>query len=209
MHINGSADLYIDMSHLRMDSVQTDYLQKKLCLVYDSPWEIPVSVDVNVPSSQATIIETIDPEPISKEEAQGIAKVVSLFAGGLGGYVGGNIGTALGSKLGLVGRFLGGAGGAAAGAAAAGCAAYTFTENLFAGMELADNDLEDKENMYKVAKSLIGLEIMGGNLWSDPEYNSKIPQHYEAECIRQLKEIMKKFGWKEVAVKINHKTKNK
>ena len=64
---------------------------------------------------------------------------------------------------------------------------------------------EEKESIIQASKSLIALEIMGGNMLSEPDYDSKLQKYYQAECERQIKEIMKSFGWQEVYVKFNYK----
>ena len=70
---------------------------------------------------------------------------------------------------------------------------------------LGDNAQEEKESIIQASKSLIALEIMGGNMLSEPDYDSKLQKYYQAECERQIKEIMKSFGWQEVYVKFNYK----
>ena len=62
-----------------------------------------------------------------------------------------------------------------------------------------------KKVLSRHLKSLIALEIMGGNMLSEPDYDSKLQKYYQAECERQIKEIMKSFGWQEVYVKFNYK----
>ncbi|WP_415940956.1 hypothetical protein [Phocaeicola coprocola] len=91
------------------------------------------------------------------------------------------------------------------GAASAATAGYVYTKEFFMGLELTNNDLEEKESIIQASKSLIALEIMGGNMLSEPDYDSKLQKYYQAECERQIKEIMKSFGWQEVYVKFNYK----
>lgn len=207
-HLKGEADLYIDLSYLSVDTMITDYAGKSLYLVYNSPTHIPISVDVNVPSGDYTLVEEIEPAPINEEEAKAIAKPIAFIAGGIGAYIGGNFGSKLGgvlSPIGKVGKLIGGAAGATAGAAAAGGGTYLYTKDFLMGMNLTGNELEDKENIIHASKGLIALEIMGGNLLSEPDYDSKLQKYYEAECERQLIEIMKTFGWQNVDVKFNYK----
>lgn len=206
LHLKGEADLYIDVNFLRMDSIQTDFLKKELYLIYDSPSQIPISVDVNIPSGNYTLIEEIEPTPISEEKAKAIAKPISWINGGIGALIGGKFGSTLGSTFGgRLGKFIGSTAGMVSGAASAATAGYVYTKEFFMELELTNNDLEEKENIIQASKSLIALEIMGGNMLSEPDYDSKLQKYYQAECERQLKEIMKSFGWQEVYVKFNYK----
>lgn len=72
-------------------------------------------------------------------------------------------------------------------------------------LELTKNELKDKENVLEASKGLIALEIMGGDILSEPDYDSKLQKYYQAECERQLIEIMKAFGWKTVEIKFYNK----
>ena len=206
LHLKGEADLYIDVNFLRIDSTQTDFLKKELYLIYDSPSQIPISVDVNIPSGNYTLIEEIEPTPISEEKAKAIAKPISWISGGIGALIGGKFGGTLGSTFGgRLGKFIGSSVGMVSGAASAATAGYVYTKEFFMGLELTNNDLEEKESIIQASKSLIALEIMGGNMLSEPDYDSKLQKYYQAECERQIKEIMKSFGWQEVYVKFNYK----
>ena len=206
LHLKGEADLYIDVNFLRIDSTQTDFLKKELYLIYDSPSQIPKSVDVNIPSGNYTLIEEIEPTPISEEKAKAIAKPISWISGGIGALIGGKFGGTLGSTFGgRLGKFIGSSVGMVSGAASAATAGYVYTKEFFMGLELTNNDLEEKESIIQASKSLIALEIMGGNMLSEPDYDSKLQKYYQAECERQIKEIMKSFGWQEVYVKFNYK----
>lgn len=205
MHLNGKADLYIDLNYLKIDSAHTDFLEKKLCLTYYTPYKFPVSIDVDIPSGNYTLVEEIEPVPISEREAEAIAKPVGIIAGGIGGLIGGNIGSKLGNALspGKLGKFIGGVAGTATGTAVAGMGGYVYTKEFLMGLNLTGNELEDKENIINASKGLIALEIMGGNLLSEPDYESKLQLYYQSECKRQLIEIMKTFGWQTVEVKFN------
>lgn len=206
LHLKGNADLYIDMNCLKVDSAHTDFLQKRLCLIYNSSSKFPVSVDVNIPSGDYTLVEEIEPVPISEIEAEAIAKPVGIIAGGIGALIGGKVGSKLGgvlSPIGKLGKFIGGGVGAATGAAVAGGGGYVYTKDFLMGLNLTGNELEDKENIIHASKGLIALEIMGGNLLSEPDYESKLQQYYQSECKRQLIEIMKTFGWQKIEVKFN------
>lgn len=205
-HLTGDADLYIDMNCLSMDSAQTDYVQKKLYLVFNSPSKIPISVDVNIPSSNYTLIEEIEPEPISEEEAKVATTSVSIITGGIGALIGGKLGGSIGTTFGKLGKYIGAGIGSASGGVAAGSAGYIATKNFVMGMDLTDNDLEDKENILQTSKALIALEVMGGNVLSEPDYDSRLQKYYQSECERQLKEIMKIFGWQEVYIQFNYKS---
>lgn len=206
LHLKGNADLYIDMNCLKVDSAHTDFLQKRLCLIYNSSSKFPVSVDVNIPSGDYTLVEEIEPVPISEIEAEAIAKPVGIIAGGIGALIGGKVGSKLGgalSPIGKLGKFIGGGVGVVTGASVAGGGGYVYTKDFLMGLNLTGNELEDKENIIHASKGLIALEIMGGNLLSEPDYESKLQQYYQSECKRQLIEIMKTFGWQKIEVKFN------
>lgn len=205
LHLKGEADLYIDLSYLSVDTVNTDYTRKSLFLVYNSPTRIPVSVDVDIPSGNYTLVEEIEPTPITEKDAKAIAKPIGFIAGGIGAYIGGDFGSKLGGVFGKVAKIIGGAAGSISGAAVAGRGAYLYTKNFLMDLNLTNNKMEDKENIIHASKGLIALEIMGGNLLSEPDYDSKLQKYYEAECERQLIEIMKTFGWQNVYVKFNYK----
>ncbi len=91
-HISGSADLYIDMQYLTMDSSKTDYLNKELYLIYNSPTEIPIGVNVNIPADKCINVETIKPKVISKAEATEVATSVSEVTKDIGSFIGGVFG---------------------------------------------------------------------------------------------------------------------
>lgn len=205
LHLKGEADLYIDLSYLSVDTVNTDYTRKSLFLVYNSPTRIPVSVDVDIPSGNYTLVEEIEPTPITEKDAKAIAKPIGFIAGGIGAYIGGDFGSKLGGVFGKVAKIIGGAAGSISGAAVADRGAYLYTKNFLMNLNLTNNKMEDKENIIHASKGLIALEIMGGNLLSEPDYDSKLQKYYEAECERQLIEIMKTFGWQNVDVKFNYK----
>lgn len=204
-HVNGDADLYINMKNLRVDSLRTDYLRKELFLVYDSESLFPVSVDMNIPSSGYTQIEEIVPDTITEDEAERVARPVAVITGGVGGLIGGMLGSKIGGLFGRIGKWIGAGSGVAAGTAAGATAGYVYTKNFLAGLKLASNDLEEKENVFDASKALIALEIMGGNMLSEPDYDSKLQQYYQEECKKQITDIMKSFGWKEVYITFNYK----
>lgn len=204
-HVNGDADLYINMKNLRVDSLRTDYLRKELFLVYDSESLFPVSVDMNIPSSGYTQIEEIVPDTITEDEAEKVARPAAVITGGVGGLIGGMLGSKIGELFGPIGKWIGAGSGIAAGTAAGATAGYVYTKNFLAGLKLASNDLEEKENVIDASKALVALEIMGGNMLSEPDYDSKIQQYYQEECKKQITDIMKSFGWKEVYITFNYK----
>lgn len=206
LHLTGEADLYIDMSSLRMDSIHTDFLKKELSLIYDSPSRFPVSVDVDIPSGNYTLIEEVVPEPISEKEAEAIAMPVSWITGGIGALIGGKFGTKVGGTIDkYLGKLIGGSIGAISGTALGSYAGYVFTKNFLMKLKPAKNDLEEKENIIQASKGLIALEIMGGNILSESDYDTQLKKYYQSECERQLKETMKSFGWQKVNVTFNYK----
>lgn len=203
LHLTGNADLYIDMNYLKIDSDNTDFIQKKISLIYNSPSRYPVSIDINIPSGNYTLVEEIEPVPINEAEAETIAKPVSIIAGGIAGLIGGNIGSKFAKHP--VAKLFSGAVGAGFAGIGAGAASYVYTKDFLMELELTKNELKDKENVLEASKGLIALEIMGGDILSEPDYDSKLQKYYQAECERQLIEIMKAFGWKTVEIKFYNK----
>ncbi|MBS5551840.1 MAG: hypothetical protein KHX53_07310 [Bacteroides sp.] len=204
-HIKGDADLYINMTNLHLDFLKTDYVRKELSLVYNSESLFPVSVDVNIPSSGYTQVEEIMPDTITTEEAEKVARPAAVVTGGVGGLIGGVLGSKIGKLFGPWGKWIGAGSGAAIGTTAGATAGYVYTKNFLAGLQLASNDWEDKENVIDASKALVALEIMGGNTLSEPDYDSKLQEYYQEECKKQITDIMKSFGWKEVNITFNYK----
>lgn len=204
-HIKGDADLYINMTNLHLDFLKTDYVRKELSLVYNSESLFPVSVDVNIPSSGYTQVEEIMPDTITTEEAEKVARPAAVVTGGVGGLIGGVLGSKIGKLFGPWGKWIGAGSGAAIGTTAGATAGYVYTRNFLAGLQLASNDWEDKENVIDASKALVALEIMGGNTLSEPDYDPKLQEYYQEECKKQITDIMKSFGWKEVNITFNYK----
>lgn len=229
-HITGSADLYIDMQYLTMDSAKTDYLSKELYLVYNSPTKLPIGITVNVPGDKFVNVETIIPKRISESEAQNAAKSVSevtkdigTFVGGatglyggakVGGVVGGAAGNAIPIPIlkfasGFAGSIFGGGIGTFAGSHFGGKVGekygFLVTKNLLTGFHLTSgHGAGEKEQILMSAKSLIAVELAGGDMFNEPEFDSKLQQYYQKECKKSIETAMKNFGWKTVNVEFKY-----
>jgi len=189
-HLKGDADLYIEMNHLDLIEEVTDYIQKRLVLVYNCPTKYPVSVDINIPSGEYNPIEEIAPEPVTEKEANKFAGKTAIAGGVFGTLIGGKV---AGWKGGLV-----------TGAASA-VATYITTKNFVMNLSLPTNSISAQEELLMKAQELVALEVMGGNLLYEPDSESKLMKYYENECKKQLRSVMQQFGWKEVEVKFAYK----
>ena len=229
-YIIGSADLYIDMQYLTMDSAKTDYLSKDLHLIFNSPTKLPVGIDVSVPGDKFVNVETILPKRVSESEAQNAAKSVSevtkdigTFVGGAAGLyggtkVGGAVGGAAGNVIpnpilkfasGFAGSIFGGGIGALAGGYFGGKTGekygFLITKNLLTGFHLTTgHGAGEKEQILINAKSLIAIELAGGDMFNEPEFDSKLQQYYQKECKKSIETAMKNFGWKTVNVEFKY-----
>lgn len=229
-HITGSADLYIDMQYLTMDSSKTNYLTKELYLVFNSPTKLPICIDVNIPGDRMVNVETIDPKVISSTEACRVADDVSKVTEDIGTFIGGVGGAYLGTQLGgttgsaaataipnpifkfLVsglGSIFGGGIGAAVGAHYGGEKGreigYVCTKNLLTGFHLTTgHGAGEKEQILMNAKSLIAIELAGGDMLFEPDFDSKLQKYYQEECKKAIEIAMKNFGWKKVNVEFKY-----
>lgn len=229
-HITGSADLYIDMQYLTMDSAKTDYISKELYLVFNSPTKLPIGIDVSVAGDKFVNVETILPKRVSESEAQKAAKSVSevtkdlgTFLGGAVGLyggvkIGGSVGNAAGNALsnpilkfasGIAGSIFGGGIGALAGGYFGGKTGekygFLITKNLLTGFHLTTgHGAGEKEQILMNAKSLIAVELAGGDMFNEPDFDSKLQQYYQKECNKAIETAMKNFGWKTVNVEFKY-----
>lgn len=229
-HLTGTADLYIDMQYLTMDSAKTDYLTKELYLVYNSPTKLPIGIDVSVSGDKFVNVETIQPKRISESEAQNAAKSVSevtkdigTFIGGaagmyggtkIGGSVGGAVANAIPNPIlkfasGFAGSIFGGGIGALAGGYFGGKTGekygFLITKNLLTGFHLTTgHGAGEKEQILMNAKSLIAVELAGGDMLSEPDFDSKLQQYYQKECKKSIETAMKNFGWQKVNVEFKY-----
>ncbi len=229
-HITGSADLYIDMQYLAMDSSKTDFLAKELYLVFNSPTKLPICIDVNIPGDRMVNVETIDPKVISSAEASRVAEDVSEVTEDIGAFIGGTGGAYWGTQLGGaaggaaasaiphpilkflsggLGSILGGGIGLTVGAHYGGEKGkeigYVCTKNLLTGFHLTTgHGVGEKEQILMNAKSLIAVELAGGNMLFEPDCDSKLQKYYQDECKNAIETAMKNFGWKKVNVEFKY-----
>ena len=199
-HLKGSADLYIELKYLTIVEERTDYISKRITLSYNCPTKYPVSIDVNIPSKSFTIIESIEGTPISEEEAADYATCASLATGTAGALAGGALGNSIGKLGGLKGQIIGALAGGVVGAGTSGSVAYVKTKNFLTGLQLSDNTEKDQIELEKKAKELIAVELLGGDMWYEPDYDNSLMMYYKEECTKQIESIMQGFGWKEVVV---------
>lgn len=199
-HLKGSADLYIELKYLTIVEERTDYISKRVTLSYDCPTKYPVSIDVNIPSKSFTNIESIEGTPISEEEADDFAMCASLATGTAGALAGGALGNSIGKLGGFKGQIIGALAGGVVGAGTSGSVAYVKTKNFLTGLQLSDNTEKDQIELEKKAKELIAVELLGGDMWYEPDYDNSLMMYYKDECTKQIESIMQGFGWKEVVV---------
>lgn len=226
-HLTGTADLYIDMQYLTMDSLKTDYLAKELYLVYNSPTKLPIGIDVSVSGDKFVNVETILPKQISENEAQNAAKSVSEVTKDIGTFIGGAAGMYGGTKIGgsvggaavpnpilkfasgYAGSILGGGIGALAGGYFGGSTGekygFLITKNLLTGFHLTTgHGAGEKEQILMNAKSLIAVELAGGDMFSEPDFDNKLQRYYQKECKKSIETAMKNFGWQKVNVEFKY-----
>lgn len=229
-HISGTAELYIEMKNLTVDSTNTDYSNKKLSLVFNSPTIVPIGMDIDIPSDSIANVETIIPRRVSAEEAKAAAENVSvvtenvgMFLGGYLGFkggsaVGGAAGDAVGKFIkhpvvkfigGSIGSIIGGGIGAGVGAKIGGeygkKYGYLLTENLLTDFHIAEGYSEaDKEMILQNAKQLIAIELAGGNMLEDTNFSDAMQKYYEEECRKSIVIAMKNFGWEEINVEFKY-----
>ena len=230
-HLSGSADLYIDMQHLTMDSAKTDYLTKELYLVFNSPTKLPIGVDVNIPADKCINVETINPKIISKDEAtkaaQSVSEVTQDIGSFIGGYAGANMGVELGGKVGnavgnampnpivkfasgLFGPIIGGGIGAITGShyggEVGGKIGFVITKNLLTGFHLTTgHGAGEKEQILVNAEKLIAIELAGGDKLNEPDCENQLQIYYQKECKRSIETAMKNFGWQKVNVEFKYR----
>ena len=229
-HISGTAELYIEMKNLSLDSANTDYSTKKLSLVFKSPTKVPIGMEIDIPDSSIVNVETITPRRVSAEEAKMAAENVSdvtenigMFLGGYLGFKGGSaVGDAAGDAAGkfikhpiikllggTIGSVIGGGIGAGIGAKVGGDYGkkygYILTENLLTDFHIADgHSTADKEMILQNAKQLIAIELAGGNMLEDTNFSDGMQKYYEEECRKSIIMAMKNFGWEEVNVEFKY-----
>ena len=229
-HISGTAELYIEMKHLSLDTANTDYKTKKLSLVYKSPTKVPISMDIDIPSDSIVKVETIIPYRVDPEDAKVAAENVSdvtenigMFLGGYLGFKGGSaVGEAAGEtaskfikhpivKLmgGSFGSVIGGGIGAGIGAKFGGDFGrkygYILTENLLTDFHIADgHTAADNEMILENARQLIAIELAGGTMLEDSNFTESLQKYYEEECEKALILAMKNLGWDDVDVEFKY-----
>ena len=175
-------------------------------------------------------VETIDPKVISSAEASRVAEDVSEVTEDIGAFIGGTGGAYLGTQLGGaaggaaasaiphpilkflsggLGSILGGGIGLTVGAHYGGEKGkeigYVCTKNLLTGFHLTTgHGVGEKEQILMNAKSLIAVELAGGNMLFEPDCDSKLQKYYQDECKNAIETAMKNFGWKKVNVEFKY-----
>jgi len=201
-HVKGTADFQFDMTGIAIDKKQTDVVGKVLYLRY-TKGELPLEVDVNIRPEDIYHVPVDEvPEPMSKEDAQRIAKCVSVPAALIGAAGGTKIGSLIGGGIfSYPGRFFGGILGMVGGGAATGATAYVITSKFLAGLRLKSvQTLGGQERIIEASKPLIALELMGAGMFSSDSWDTEVKKYYQKEFERNLQSLFKSFGWKQVKV---------
>jgi predicted Zn finger-like uncharacterized protein len=204
-HAKGNADFQFSLNNLKINEEQTDFVSKKLVLT--CTMEFPIEVDVNIPQDEFNLIEELEAEPITKDEAAGVATAVAVPAGIAGSYLGTKMGASIGGtlfKVPLVGRLAGGAVGGLLGGGGAAAGAYVMTKNFLTGMRLENNSLGEQDKIQDIAKPLIALELMGGNFLMQKSWDKDIKNFYQIELKKSLNEIFKKYGWQKIEIEFKN-----
>jgi hypothetical protein len=198
---NGNADFQFDLTKLKLDEQETDFVTKTLVMTYSE--EMPIEIDVNIPQKDFIQIDELEAAPISEFEAASVAKLVAVPAGIAGGYVGAKVGSAIGGaiyRVPAVGSTAGGLAGGVIGSGAAATGAYIMTKNFLSGLRLESNTLGEQDQLYGPTKHLIALELMGGSELSHSTWDEKVKKYYQNELKSRLSSLFKSYGWENIRI---------
>jgi hypothetical protein len=198
---NGNADFQFDLTKLKLNEQETDFVTKTLVMTYSE--ELPIEIDVNIPQKDFIQIDELEAAPISESEATTAAKFVAVPAGLAGGYVGARVGSSIGGaiyKVPVVGSTVGGIAGGVIGSGAAATGAYVMTKNFLSGLRLESNTLGEQDQLYGPAKHLIALELMGGSELLHSKWDEKVKKYYQNELKSRLSNLFKSYGWENIRI---------
>lgn len=198
--IKATGYYYIQMKNISKDENKSNDHLRTLYLTYTSDTFFPVSVDVDIHQNDIVEVDNVSPEPLSEQEAEAIAKPVSVIVGGLSALVGAKFGSVLGGTFGKFGKPIGALVGAGAAGGVAGYKTFAMTKNFFWGKEIASSyQFSDEEELLFASKQLMAAELLDMNMESEDDLEV-LRDKYEKEIERQISNVMQKFGWKEVHV---------
>lgn len=205
--VQAEAEFTFDLTKLKTDPQRTDKSNGILYLTYASDTYFPFSVDVRIPQDKVVEIEKINPEAISRKEAEEIAKPVSAIAAGLGGVVGGKVGGKLGSTYGITGKLIGSGVGALLGGGAAGYSSYVWTRNFLCGLKLSpDISIGQTEEFISASKAILADEMLNLNLDGEKELES-LRNDYQKDIEKQIQSLWAQWGWTEVHIDFEYNSK--
>ncbi len=205
--VQAKADFTFDLTKLKENHKKTDPDNGILYLDYVSDTYFPFSVDVDIPQDKVVEIEKINPEAISQEEAEKIAKPVSAIAAGLGAVAGGKVGEKLGSTWGITGKLIGSGIGALLGGGAAGYSSYVWTRNFLCGLKLSsDISIGQTEEFISASKAILADEMLNLNLDSEKELES-LRNDYQKDIEKQIQSLWAHWGWTEVHIDFKYNSK--
>ena len=135
---------------------------------------LPYTLTITVPSENFYDVYEINPQPISKAEAENIGNLAGAVTAPIGGYLGAKLGGKVGNMLcNFIPKFakvkaVCGIGGSILGGAIGGTGTYLFTSNLVyklvRGFRFADKITnEEKEDLLEEAKKLISVDIIANS----------------------------------------------
>jgi len=198
---NGYADFQFDLSKLKLNMEETDFITKTLVMSYSG--ELPIEVDVNIPQKDFVKIDELKPAPINEAEAAKVAKLVAVPAAIAGGYVGAKLGASVGQTVypvPVAGSAIGALTGGALGSGTAAAGAYLMTKNFLTGLKLESNSVGETDQLYGPAKKLIAIELMGGSRLTGDNWDEKIMRYYQKELQNRLSSLFKTFGWENIRI---------
>lgn len=205
--VQAKADFTFDLTKLKENHKKTDPDNGILYLDYVSDTYFPFSVDVDIPQDKVVEIEKINPEAISQEEAEKIAKPVSAIAAGLGAVAGGKVGEKLGSTWGIKGKLIGSGIGALLGGGSAGYSSYVWTRNFLCGLKLSsDISIGQTEEFISASKAILADEMLNLNLDSEKEMES-LRNAYQKDIEKQIQSLWAHWGWTEVHIDFKYNSK--
>lgn len=169
-YFDGVAEIGFDPKNINYNSIT-----KEVTLLYKNNPFI-----VNTSFNNIFLVDKIDPEPISVDEAKLVAGGLAMVAGYAGAVAGGKAGGTVGNLVGtampnlkLIAPVIGTGIGSVVGGAATGLGAYYITKNILGGMQLSSDITKEEEEKVKVdSKKLINEVFNNDEMLLDLYINS-------------------------------------
>ncbi|MDX9901588.1 MAG: hypothetical protein RBT22_08875 [Aliarcobacter sp.] len=169
-YFDGVAEIGFNPKNINYNSIT-----KEVTLLYKNNPFI-----VNTSFNNIFLVDNIDPEPISVDEAKLVAGGLAMVAGYAGAVAGGKAGGTVGNLVGtampnlkLIAPVIGTGIGSVVGGAATGLGTYYITKNILGGMQLSSDITKEEEEKVKVdSKKLINEVFNNDEMLLDLYINS-------------------------------------